>query len=155
KNPTIPTPIRSQTATSVVWDVPHAEFSVSGIALPNGQRHLSPIEWPKWVTAVPCDGRWLLWAGYHRSYARIAYTNAGDPEGAVKRAVPLVLVANVTGRPFAAEALARATGPRPPLFRDFFDDTLFFTVQLRRKRYELRATINGNAFRGEVHHIPV
>lgn len=149
----IPVVIRSQTATSVVWDIPHAEFEGAGIVLPNGQKQLSPREFPAWVTVVPCDGRWMLWAGYHRSYARIAYTNAGDPDGSVDRAAPVVLVENVTGRRFAVEALARATGSCPPLFRDFFNETLFFTVQLRRKRYELRATINGNAFNWSVHHI--
>ncbi len=146
-------PIRSRTANSVVWDIPHNEFDAVLVRQPNGSLQMAPSEWPKWVVAAPCDGRWMLWCGYHRSYARMAYINGGDPEGAEARSVPIVLVATITA-PLGAEALARATGLRPALFRDFFDDTLFVTVQLRRKRYELRAAVNGTRFDWSRHELP-
>jgi hypothetical protein len=143
-------PLRKPTPNSVVWDIPHAEFHVAAVSLPNGGRQLAPSEWPKWVTVTPCDGRLMLWCGYHRSYARMANTNDGEPDGAGARSLPVVLVEKVTG-PLAAPALERAAGLRPALFRDFFDDNLFFMVKLRRKRYELRATVNGNQFSWSKH----
>ncbi len=118
--------------------VPHAEFGF--VFLPNGgfqvqemARHLS-------VTAF--DNRMLLWAGYHRSFARMASTN---PD-ATDRSLLAVLTtdADFALSPDAPNQglCAMVRGVRPPLLRDFLDDRLFIRVQLRKKRFELQIRSN-------------
>lgn len=133
---TIPT--RREQPNIVVFEIPHAEFVLGAEQTPSGPK-VTIHENPKWVTVTPHDGRLVLWAGYHRSHARMA----GDDPAMGDRAVPVVLVRNLVG-PANTAAVTAATGLRPALFRDFFDEDFFITVRLRRKRYELRATFNGD-----------
>ncbi|PYR92903.1 MAG: hypothetical protein DMF84_11590 [Acidobacteria bacterium] len=125
---------------TIVWELPHAEFEPVLVQAPTGSQ-IGIREFPKWVTVTPCDGRLMLWAGYHRSHARMKISTPG-PDGAAERAVPVVLVSKVEG-PLSADALTRASGLRPPLLRDFFDERFFCIEDLRRRRYEIRATFNG------------
>jgi hypothetical protein len=81
--------------------------------------------------------RMLLWAGYHRSYARMV---SMAPE-AIDRSL---IVALTTDGAFKVSQDSpnhgereMLTGPRPPLFGDFFDGAFFMPVKLLKKRYEL------------------
>jgi hypothetical protein len=104
--------------------VPPAGFQIQEQA-----RHVS-------VTAY--DNRLLLWAGYHRSYARIASAN---PEG-MDRSLLVVLTTDATflfSHDSPNQGLrAMLCGLRPPLLGDFLDESLFMRVKLRRRRYELQ-----------------
>jgi hypothetical protein len=132
-------PTRTEPPNVVVFELPHAEFLPTVTQTPTGPQ-LALLERPKWVTVTLHDGRLLLWAGYHRSYARMIHEEPAMGE----RAVPVVLVSNRVAPAENTAAVTVATGLRPPLFRDFFDESFFMTVRLRRKRYEMRATFNGD-----------
>jgi hypothetical protein len=114
-------------------DIPDGEWFL----LPsncNGEFHLRPAPALRHVTVTMIDqDRMLLWAGYHRSYARAIMA---QPEG---REFPVlvalaenVVVAPIAGMETPFDRLVR--GARPPFFADFFDDRLFIRVNLLRKR---------------------
>ncbi len=80
----------------------------------------------------------MLWAGYHRSYARML-SIAPD---AIDRSLVVALTRDgvlkvLPGSPNHGE-LKMLTGARPPLFGDFFDARFFMNVRLRKRRFELR-----------------
>jgi len=84
----------------------------------------------------------ILWGGYHRTYAVI---RQGGVEALGVPPVTTVLVTVMTGIPEVEDFLAgrsflavreRALGDRPPLLRDFFDDNLAISVNLRKKKYQ-------------------
>ena len=86
------------------------------------------------------DGRSMLWCGYHRTYAVLVLRQAG---GDAAGAAPLLTV--MTGMPdvqafFSSPTLVRDSvfGDRPALLRDFLDEDLFISVDLRKKRAEGR-----------------
>jgi len=113
----------------VVIDLPHFEFLVE----PNGNG-LGIRERDRYITAVPIGERIILWAGYHRTYTLLCQL-AGDAAGGA----PLLTV--MTGIPdverfLAIPSAARETvlGDRPALLRDFLDENLFMTVNLRKRR---------------------
>jgi hypothetical protein len=113
----------------VLIDLPHFEFLVE----PSGNG-LSIRERDRYITAVPVAERLVLWAGYHRTYTLLCQL-AGDAAGGA----PLLTV--MTGIPdverfFAKPSAARDTvlGDRPALLRDFLDENLFITVNLRKRR---------------------
>jgi hypothetical protein len=112
--------------------VPHAEFVFSFVP----DRGLQICETARHVSVGMFDDRMLLWAGYHRSYARIA-----NPE-AIDRSLLVVLTtdSDFFFSPDSPNQGLRDTlrGSRPPLFADFFDDRFFMRVRLRKKRFELR-----------------
>jgi hypothetical protein len=128
---------RAEGADTVI-DLPHAEFQV----LETADGALKLVELQPWVMVGPLEGRMVLWAGYHRAFARMVQMDLA-PQATVDRAVPVVLTSRLSGAANTAR-LTVATGLRPPLFRDFFDQNLFFMVRLRKKRYEIRATSNGD-----------
>jgi hypothetical protein len=121
--------------------VPHGEYTFAfhpqaGFQIQELARHVS-------VTAY--QGRMLLWAGYHRSYARMASAN---PEGNDRS----LLVALTTDADFFVSPnspnqglRAMLCGLRPSLLRDFFDDNFFMMVNLKRKRWvlQIRASCTG------------
>jgi hypothetical protein len=83
-----------------------------------------------------------LFAGYHRSYARIA---SAKPDGSDRS----LLVALTTDGDFLVSphspnqgVRAMLCGLRPSLLSDFFDDDFFITVNLKRKRYVLQIRAN-------------
>jgi hypothetical protein len=116
--------------------VPHGEFffthnaQTRNFEINEYLRHVS-------VSRFAEHERMLLWAGYHRSYARMAST---VPDAMVRSAL-MVLTTDGTFEtsPGATDQGLRAIicGDTPPLFADFLDDRLVMKVKLRKKRFEL------------------
>jgi hypothetical protein len=115
-------------------ELPHAEFVFSfnptqGFRIEQMARH---------VTVTEFGDRMMLWAGYHRSYARML-SMAPD---AIDRSLVVALTAdgNFKVSPLSPNQGEREmlTGSRPPLFGNFFDERFFMRVKLRKKRYELQ-----------------
>jgi hypothetical protein len=115
-------------------EIPHREFAAN--FQPGNTYGIEELA--AHISATEFAGRTLLWAGYHRAYARIASLKAD----ATDRSLLVVLShdADHIVAPDSPDPELRATllGARPPLFADFFDDRLFLKVNLRKKRYELR-----------------
>jgi hypothetical protein len=103
-----------------------------------GEFHLRAAPALRHVTVTqPEPDRMLLWAGYHRSYARAL---RDQPDGMESPAL-VALAENVVSPPIAGnetpfDRLVR--GLRPPFFGDFFDDRLFIRVDLLRRRPQMR-----------------
>jgi len=124
-----------QVGNLTIVELPHAEFLLE--PMPNG---LNFRERDRYIAVVEAGNRFLLWGGYHRTYAVLSQMS---PEGA--GGAPLVTLiagtADVAGffslrseRPTVRDAVL---GERPPLFRDFFDDDLAMQVQLLKQRVEV------------------
>jgi hypothetical protein len=115
-------------------EIPHREFAI--LFEPGNTFGIEELA--AHVSATEFQGRTLLWAGYHRAYARVANVKP-DP---MERALLVVLSKDAEHivAPDSPDPVLRATllGPRPPLFADFFNDHLFLKINLRKKRYELR-----------------
>src|ERR1017187_9282420 len=114
-------------------NVPHMEFMLG--VTPNGTFQIQQLA--RFVGVTEYSDRMMLWAGYHRSYARIA---SMAPE-AIERSL---LVALTTDGDFMVSPVSPNQGVRdiltgtcPPLFSDFFDERFFMRIKLRKKRYEL------------------
>jgi hypothetical protein len=114
--------------------LPHPEFvplqNQTGIVFQERDRYITAVRTP--------DGRLLLWGGYHRTHGVLCHM-AGDADGAA----PLLTV--MEGIPEVVDFFGRASwvreavlSDRPALLRDFFDENLFMTVNLRKKRAEGR-----------------
>jgi hypothetical protein len=125
--------------TAADIDLPHAEF-VFG---PNPAGLFGPIQFLRHVTVMQTINRLLLWAGYHRSYARVLSTTPT----AAERSALVALTSNtlvpppnhVTGVTLAGAATGLDLfGRRPALFADFFAEGFFIKVKLRKKRYQLQ-----------------
>lgn len=141
--PAIPAPksIQIYAGRNIVnIDVPHGEFFFShdprsGFVVQEFMRYVS-------AWRLPTNDRMLLWAGYHRSYARMV---SMAPDANV-RSLLMVLadVGTLDVFPDAPNGGLRAIvcGPTPPLFGDFFDDGFFVTVNLRKKRFQLQIRAN-------------
>jgi hypothetical protein len=118
-------------------EVPHGEFFFTHNAQ-TGKFEISEYLRHVSVSRFAAHERMLLWAGYHRSYARMAST---VPEAMVRSAL-MVLTTDGTFEtsPGATDQGLRAIicGDTPPLFADFFDERLVMKVKLRKKRFELR-----------------
>ena len=116
-------------------EIPHREFAVN--FEPGNTFGIEELA--AHVSATEFGDRTLLWAGYHRAYARAA---ASLKAAAVDRSLLVVLSRDADHilAPDSPEPELRTMllGPRPPLFADFFDERLFLKVRLRKKRYELR-----------------
>ncbi len=115
--------------------VPHGEFA---FIYDQRDKKFEVLEQARHVSVTEYSGRMILWAGYHRSYARMASAN---PEGMERS----LLVALTTDADFFVSEespnqglRAMVCGPRPSLLEDFFDDRFFIRLRLRRKRYELQ-----------------
>ncbi len=115
--------------------VPHGEFA---FVWEQRMNQFLVTETARHASVTQFGDRMILWAGYHRSYARIVNAN---PDG-IERSM---LVALTTDADFFVSEQspnqglrAVVCGLRPPLFRDFFDDRFFIKVRLRKKRWELQ-----------------
>jgi hypothetical protein len=115
--------------------VPHGEF----IFAFNGQAGQFQIqELARHISVTEFQSRMLLWSGYHRSYARIA---SAKPDGKDRS---LLVALTTDGDSFVSPQSpnqglrAMVCGLRPSLLGDFFDDTLFMAVNLKRKRFVLQ-----------------
>jgi hypothetical protein len=115
--------------------VPHGEF---GFFYDPIHKLFTVSETGRHVSVSEFQGRMILWAGYHRSYACMVNEN---PEG-IERSL---LVALTTDADFFVSEhspnqglRAMVCGLRPPLLADFFDERFFMAVRLRKKRFELQ-----------------
>jgi len=115
-------------------EVPHREFAANFVP----GNTFGVEELAAHVSATEFGDRILLWAGYHRAYARMASLKPDASDRSLL--VVLSKDADYILAPDSPEPELRATllGARPPLFADFFDERLFLKVRLRRKRFELR-----------------
>jgi hypothetical protein len=114
--------------------LPHAEFAFSfvpglGFQIQQMARH---------VTVTEFGNRMLLWAGYHRSFARMV-SIAPD---AIDRSLVVALTTDGAFKVSPASPnhgeREMLTGDRPPFFGDFFDPRFFMSVPLLKKRFELQ-----------------
>jgi hypothetical protein len=115
--------------------VPHGEFA---FIYNQRSNRFEVIEQARHVSVTAFQNRMLLWAGYHRSYARMASAN---PEGTGRS----LLVALTTDADLFVSAQspnqglrAMVCGSRPSLLGDFLDPSFFMQVKLRKKRFQLQ-----------------
>jgi hypothetical protein len=116
--------------------LPHGEFLLAF----NGQA-FGIIQGAPHVSVSTAEARTILWAGYHRCYARAATVNPEIMDRSVLAA--LTTEGTFAVAPESTNQLLRelVLGERPPLLGDFFDERLFMEVELRRKRYELQVRV--------------
>ena len=119
-------------------NLPHAEWFLNPPIPPNNALCFRPAPALRYVTVtVPEADRMVLWAGYHRSYGW-----AANNRGEGMDCPALVALAENLVEPPTAGNLSKfdrlVRGPRPPLFRDFFDDFLFMRIPVKRKRYQMQ-----------------
>jgi len=118
------------------WDftLPHGEFMLGF----NGQM-FGIVQGSPHVTVSSVQARTVLWAGYHRCYARAAaMVNPDTKERSVLAALTTEAdLAVATNQPLRDLLFAE----RPALLGDFFDDRLCMEVELHRKRYELQIRV--------------
>ena len=111
-------------------EIPHAEFILTA----DQRRGIHIQQLAGHVNVTEFGGRMMLWAGYHRSYARML-SIAPD---AMDRSLLVTLTTDgIPGSPNQGERTI-LTVPRPPLFGDFFDARFFMNVKFRKRRFELR-----------------
>jgi hypothetical protein len=96
-----------------------------------------------WISVCEMQGRLILKAGYHRSFA-CSRRLMKEPEA--KERSLLVAVTNTLPPPllptFPKQGLRTTVlGSRAPLLSDFFDESLAMAVKLRRKRYEMHIRV--------------
>jgi hypothetical protein len=113
--------------------LPHAEFTLA--VAPNGSLVFQQLA--RHISVSAFDNRMLLFAGYHRAFALSALHN---PD-AIERS--LVVALTTDAAPLLSSDSPNQTvremvrGLRPPLFADFFDDCLFMSLRVRKRRPEL------------------
>jgi hypothetical protein len=122
-------------------DLPHGEFT---LAFNPAHSQYAVQENMRFVTAweIQQFTRMILWAGYHRSYARMV--NIAPDANVRSLLMVLVDVGTVDVFPGEPNGGLRAIlcGPNPPLFGDFFDDRFCATVRLRKKRFQFQVRAN-------------
>jgi hypothetical protein len=118
------------------FSLPHGEFLLAF----NGQAFGIIVGAPH-VSVSRIGTRSILWAGYHRCYARAANVNPATNDRSVLAA--LTAEGTLAVGPESNQTPLRdlVLGDRPPLFGDFFDERLFMEVELHRKRYELQIRV--------------
>jgi len=139
--------VQGGTMTEVIYELPHGEFVFPFIP----QMHLNGfatggfmIQQGNRTVEVTTDGkRYLLWAGYHRSLARLV-SNIGD--GNERAALMAVTRADFLATPNQAPEMEAkrllCLRERPPLLKDFLDDDLCMTLNLQKQRFIYR--VKGN-----------
>ena len=142
--PSLPPPRNIQIFTgpnAMNVDLPHGEFT---LAFNPASSQFAVQENMRYVTAweVQQFDRMFLWAGYHRSYARMV--NAAPDANVRSLLMVLADVGTVDVFPGEPNGGLRAIlcGPNPPLFGDFFDDRFCATVRLRKKKFQLQVRAN-------------
>lgn len=116
------------------FDLPHGEF----VTVFNDGGRWELQEGARHVSVTGYQGRMMLWAGYHRSYARVS-SIAPD---AIDRS--LVVALTTDGDFLVSQASPNQglrdmlCGLRPPLFADFFNDLFFMKLPLKRRRFVLQ-----------------
>jgi hypothetical protein len=114
-------------------EIPHAEFILTA----DQRRGIHIQQLAGHVNVTEFGGRMMLWAGYHRSYARMLSIAPDAMDRSLLALTRDALLKVLPGSPNHGE-LKMLTGPRPPLFGDFFDARFFMKVKLRKRRFELR-----------------
>lgn len=119
--------------------LPHAEhlftLQPQGFVIQQGGGFISVCE---------VEGRMLLKAGYHRSFA-FSRALMKDPDAKEKSL--LVALTKTVPREISADfpkqgLRTTVLGSRPPVFSDFFDVSLAMEVKLRKKRYEMHIKVD-------------
>jgi hypothetical protein len=143
--PSLPGSIQLQfkrVAGKTIIELPHGEFR---IALgPNNKPAIQ--EMAHHIAITPFDDRFLLWAGYHRTYA-VTLASQANPEE-IERLVPAVLTTDAEDDFLAetarfSEKRAMVFGACPALFRDFFDPDLCLSINLRKQRPQFEIDLTG------------
>lgn len=130
--PGSPLPIRSE-GNFIKLTLPHAEHGL--MIQPDGAFRIQ--QGAGFVSLCQINGRTILKAGYHRSFAAARAMNAPDAKD-----TSLLVALTATAPPQLSAPLpmqglkAVVLGSRPPLFSDFLDDSLAMKVKLRKKKYE-------------------
>ena len=136
---------RSENLTCV--RLPHPEYVV--LQHPRGFEFRERTRYALLVNTP--DERLVLWGGYHRTHAVLCHM-AGEAAGVA----PVLTV--MAGIPEVDDFFTKPSptkdvvlGDRPALLRDFLDENLFMTVNLRKKRAEGRVEkIGPNQYRAGV-----
>jgi hypothetical protein len=96
------------------------------------------------ITVCEVNGRMLLKAGYHRSFAFSRLVRK-EPDAkdksllvALTKTVPPVLLPDFPKQGLRTTVL----GSRPPVFSDFFDESLAMAVKLRKKKFEMHIKVD-------------
>jgi hypothetical protein len=116
-------------------NLPHAEHLFT--LLPDGAFRIQ--QGGGFISVCELEGRLLLKAGYHRSFAS-SRARRNEPD-AKERSLLVALTKTVPPQllpAFPKQGLRTTVlGSKPPLLSDFFDESLAMTVKLRKKRYEM------------------
>jgi hypothetical protein len=117
--------------------LPHAEHL---FVLNNGKFEIQQAG--GFISVCDVDGRMILKAGYHRSFAFSRFLT-NEPEAkeksllvAVTATVPAEIRADCPTQGLRTTVL----GSRAPVLEDFLDESLAMSVKLRKKRYEMHIT---------------
>jgi hypothetical protein len=130
--PGSPLPIRSE-GNTIKLSLPHGEHGL--MIQPDGAFRIQ--QGAGFISLCQINGRTILKAGYHRSFAAARAMNAPDAKD-----TSLLVALTATAPPQLSAQLpmqglkALVLGSRPPLFSDFLDDSLAMKVKLRKKKYE-------------------
>jgi hypothetical protein len=128
----------------LIKDVPHGEFRPYAMS---GADDFIVQEQARFISLTAFDSRILLWAGYHRTYALVSHTNPDD----TVRLLVGTLVSDGEDFLGAASSLPAkrdiVRGCCPPLFGDFFGDSLCITVKYLKLRCELHWNIKTGEYR--------
>lgn len=120
---------------TIIIDLPHGEYEISV----NPQKNIEISENARHISIAAFDGRLLLWAGYHRSYA-LTLASQEYPEE-IERLVLAILTTDADlflgARSIFPDKRDMVRGPCPALFRDFFDDDLCMKIKLRKRRCQI------------------
>jgi hypothetical protein len=127
--------VEVRNGAKTILRLPHYEFEVS--ARPGG---FNISEMGRFISAVDANGRLLLWAGYHRTYA-VFDQMTPDADGMAPLVILMKdvrdadrLLGAASDRPLVRDDLLREI---PPVFADFFDADLFMEVDLLKQRREV------------------
>jgi hypothetical protein len=143
--PPLPTggqlPTRRISGKTII-ELPHGEFRI-GLG---PDKRPAVQELAHHIAINEFDGRLLLWAGYHRTYA-VTLASQANPEE-IERLVPAVLTTDADDA--FLDAMARFSEKRdmvrgtcPALFRDFFDSDLCLAIKLRKRRPQFEIDLTG------------
>jgi hypothetical protein len=133
-------PVRHEKGVVKV-SLPHAEHLFT-LNPTDGKFEIQPAA--GFISVCDVQGRMLLKAGYHRSFA-VSRLLMNDPEAKVKS-----LLVAVTATPpveisvdFPKQGLRTTVlGSRAPVLADFLDESLVMAVKLRKKRYEMHIKVD-------------
>ena len=129
-------------AGKTIIELPHGEFRI-GLG-PNKKPAVQELA--HHIAINEFDGRLLLWAGYHRTYA-VTLASQANPEE-IERLVPAVLTTDADDVFLCAladfsEKRDMVRGTCPALFRDFFDPDLCLAIKLRKRRPQFEIDLTG------------